>query len=195
LHSFFRGVGKSQRKKFKHKLFVLNLKFLSDRGGLFYPSKEFVSRLHTIYSFVIEVLPAVVKSKHLLEDFVDFLTSIVMRCSTFSCHLGSKEGSLHNEQLVIDMLSKFISPLLKNYAKSITDAIARKAAEDRKLKKATAFRAAKEKKKQTATNAQTTQDLPATTSPLSPLPFVVTNSLKTYQRKSESRKLKTLQPF
>jgi hypothetical protein len=79
-----------------------------------------------------------------------------MRCSTFSCHLGSKEGSLHNEQLVIDMFSKFISPLLKNYAKSITGAIARKAAEDRKLKKAAAFRAAEEKKKQTATNAQAT---------------------------------------
>jgi hypothetical protein len=82
------------------------------------------------------VLPSVSKSKKLLEHFVNYLTPIVINCSTFHCELGQRPGSKHHEQLVIDVLCKFVSPILKNYSVSLTDEFVRKAVEMRRTNKA-----------------------------------------------------------
>ena len=56
----------------------------------------------------------------------------VMECPSFHCDIGNQPGSMHHEQLVITVLCKFISPLLKNYSESINDEISRAAAEQRR---------------------------------------------------------------
>lgn len=93
-------------------------------------------RLHTIYSFVVAVLPLVAHCKNILEDLVDYLTPLLTPCSSFTCALGEKTGSKHNEQLVIDLLCKYISPMLKNYAKSVSDKLVRTTVAERKKKRA-----------------------------------------------------------
>ena len=99
-----------------------------------------------------------------------------MECPTFHCDIGNRPGSMHHEQLVITVLCKFISPLLKNYSKSINDEISRAAAEQRKEKRAAAFRAAAETK-QLARTAE-----------------AATNQSFDAKSKVETRKLRTYQP-
>lgn len=135
------------------------------RGGLFYPTQEFVARLHT-FRFVERVLPLVAKTKNLLEDFVNYLTPIVMQFKTFSCDLGHMPDSRHHEILVVDVIAKFVSPILKNYTKFLNDEIIQKAVEKLKAKRAAAYAAGASKNE--ATSSKT---------------------------KAETRKLRTVNPF
>lgn len=121
-----------------------------DRGGLFYPTNEFVSRLCTIYHFVVDILPLVSKSKYLLEDLVNYLHPIVSGCATFSCEVGKGIGSKHNEQLVVDVLRKYISPILKNYSRDITDELMRNSIQMKRMKRAASLAAAESKKSKAA---------------------------------------------
>ena len=99
----------------------MNLKFdylLSDRGGLLYPTIEFVSRLWTVYKFIVGVLPLLTHTEYLLKDFTAFLLPKLEECSTFKCLLA-RQGETSRELLTI-MLRKLISPLLVNKAASTT---------------------------------------------------------------------------
>ena len=113
----------------------------------------------------------------MLEDLVNHLTPIVNNeCPTFHRDIGNRPGSLHHEKLVITVLCKFVSPLLKNYSKSINGEITRLAAEQRKEKRAAAFIAAAVTK-QLATTAE-----------------AATNQSFNAKTKVEMRKLRTYHP-
>ena len=85
----------------------------SDRGGLLYPSDEFISRLWTIHNFLEAVLPKQEGCVRILKDLVSFLSPTVEKCDTFSCQLA-RPGET-NIDLITCVLEKFISPLLNNH--------------------------------------------------------------------------------
>ena len=85
-----------------------------DRGGLKYPSIELVSRLWTVYKFVVAVLPLISGSTYIRQDLVQFLSLKLKHCSTFQCELLQHGDS--NETLFELCLKKFLSPILCNKA-------------------------------------------------------------------------------
>lgn len=60
-----------------------------DRGALVYPSTEFLSRLWTVYQFLLQALPKIENSTHVLRDLVTFMTPKMEHCSTFQCQLAA----------------------------------------------------------------------------------------------------------
>lgn len=92
----------------------LNLYTYVVQGALVYPTMEFLSRLWTVYKFVVQVLPILHKSTYLLRDLVAFLSPKMEDCSTFQCQLTAHGES--NRELVSFVLQKFLSPMLANKA-------------------------------------------------------------------------------
>ena len=88
-----------------------------DRGELRYASKQFVTRVVTIYHFLVLVLPLLINTKGILKCLENYLTLVVMKCDTFQCS-RTVNSETHNERLMAIMLSKLVGPVLKNYAGS-----------------------------------------------------------------------------
>ena len=83
-----------------------------DRGGLIYPTVEFVSRLWVIYKFVRAILSWLTKTTYLLTDLVEFLLPKLEEFPTYFCEIA-RPGE-NNETLLVIILRKFLSPLLAN---------------------------------------------------------------------------------
>ena len=91
-----------------------------DRGGLRYPSREFISRLWTIFKFVDHEFENLVNCSHIITDLINFLTPFLLTCPTFSCENGKSEEN-HNLKLCTLILWKFLNPIVKNYAAAVKD--------------------------------------------------------------------------
>ena len=85
------------------------LKYCScvDRGGLIYPTVEFVSRLWVIYKFVRAILSRLTKTTYLLTDLVEFLLPKLEECPTFLWEIA-RPGE--NNKTLFIILRKFLSP-------------------------------------------------------------------------------------
>ncbi|KZS05244.1 Uncharacterized protein APZ42_031633 [Daphnia magna] len=96
---------------------------LVDRGGLNFPSKEFVERMWTIHRFVEMFLHKAHNTRKIREDTVNFLAQHIAACSTFCCSRGKElpPENKHNERLVLLILLKFINPMINGYASKQTD--------------------------------------------------------------------------
>lgn len=110
--SYIRNLGEKKRQI--NKIICENTVsiYLTDRGGLLYPSDEFIARLWTIYSFTKGVIRLVEGCTTILKDMVEFLLPKVEKCSTFQCELTRSGES--NTELVECLLKKFLMPLLRN---------------------------------------------------------------------------------
>lgn len=101
--------------------------YLEDRGGLIDPTDDFSSRLWTVYKFVDKVLPSVSHCSNILQDFVEMLLPRLLECSELKCTSGRDQttntGQIipHHKEILRHALKKFISPILKNYGKGISD--------------------------------------------------------------------------
>lgn len=99
-------------KSYWNKYEMFNDYILPDRGALMYPSLEFLARLWTMYKFLVAVLPRVSRATFLLKHFVSFLYPKLEICPTFMCSIAQPGET--NRQLIIIVLKKFLTPLLKN---------------------------------------------------------------------------------
>lgn len=79
-----------------------------------YPTMEFLSRLWTVYYFLVQVLSILNKSTYLLRDLVTFLSQKMEECSTFECQFAALGEA--NREFVFLILKKFIFPMFSNKA-------------------------------------------------------------------------------
>ena len=88
--------------------------FTADRGGLHYPTTEFLSRLWTIYLFDSATIPALDKCRYLKNGYVEFILPYLRECSTFQCELSTRPS--RHTLFLKTILSKYLSPLQVNKA-------------------------------------------------------------------------------
>ncbi len=81
---------------------------------------------------------------------MELLASHCIGCAIFSCEVAKRTNSKHNKQLVVGVLRKYISPILKNYSKDITDELIRKLIQMKRMKRATSMAAAEPNKSKAA---------------------------------------------
>jgi hypothetical protein len=91
---------------------MIKLFEILDRGGLKYPSDEFISRLWTLYVFIKSVLPLLVNCSLVKCDLKNFLLPKMKACATFLCELALPGET--NDELLECILDKFLTALLHN---------------------------------------------------------------------------------
>ena len=91
---------------------MIKLFEMLDRGGLKYPSDEFISRLWTLYVFIKSVLPLLVNCSLVKCDLKNFLLPKMKACATFLCELALPGET--NDELLECILDKFLTALLHN---------------------------------------------------------------------------------
>ena len=107
-----------------------------DRGGLLYPKLTFVARLWTIYKFVDKLMPLVFTCGKLLDDITNFLTPRLLACPEVKCSVAKDRLTIpHNKEMVEQIVRKFVSPMLRNYAQVQSELHLCKAIVDHKPKK------------------------------------------------------------
>lgn len=98
---------------------LLSLIKLQDRGNLCYPKPVFVSILTVIHDFIFAVLPGI---NFCHSGIRSRLTSVILphmkNIDIFHCNVNSHQ---HVDIVCTIVAEKFINPLLKNYAKQVTD--------------------------------------------------------------------------
>lgn len=93
---------------------ILSLIKFQDRGGLFYPSSQFISILLIVQEFVeaaVKILPLINISKILKAHILPKMIQL----PTLKCNVEN-----HKEKITHHIADKFLSLLLKNIAKSVT---------------------------------------------------------------------------
>ena len=102
-----------------YQYFINEVTYVEDRGGLIYPTKEFVARLWTIYNFCKQMLPHIHKCSYIKKDLVTFLAPKLEMCATFACD-ACLQPATKNATICL-VLRKFINPLLINHSKMMRD--------------------------------------------------------------------------
>lgn len=76
-----------------------------------------MARLWTIYKFVDKLMPLVFSCGKLLDDITNFLTPRLLECSDLKCTYARDRQTIpHNKEMVNQIVRKFVSPMLRNYA-------------------------------------------------------------------------------
>lgn len=98
---------------------LLSLIHLQDRGSLVYPKPEFVKILCTIHDFVMEVMASLNHSKRGMQAlFASVILPQLKEMTIFQC---DDKDDVHTTAVCETVTDRFLSPLMKNYAKQITD--------------------------------------------------------------------------
>lgn len=91
---------------------------LQDRGGLLYPSDQLLYILETLQLFVEAALKEKPQLQKPLKTLTEAAVSAVCRSHLLKCPVNDRG---HRETLAELMTTRFIRPLLTNYASAVTD--------------------------------------------------------------------------
>lgn len=128
IYGFIQDQGTSIKKESRTAIIFLSNKiFITDRGGLRYPTMSFIARFLTIQKFIRSVIQRLKGRSLIRNGLVSFLLPYVTSSTDLTCYQGlssrGRNGINHKTKIIRFIMAKFIGTIVSDHAQVWTQEV------------------------------------------------------------------------